>query len=266
MRKIVIIEDNLAIARLYENKLKGSGNTVSIALDGEEGLRMIYEIKPELVLLDLLLPNKSGIEIIKEIRADYRFENLPIMAYSSASEDILAQAAEAGSTTIISKNEASFKEILEQFNQLLEASRSWKIYDPANFKDDEKSVNSPQNQLLVVEDDPMTTLIIKDIAAKIGLNPVIAVDGQEAYRLLSAGSNFSAAILDVELPKIKGIDLLKYMRSEKRLRFIPVIVMTSSSDYIKLQVESIKSGATSFISKPFERAMLETLIKTLTGI
>ncbi len=266
MRKILIIEDNQVVARLYANKLRASGNSVSIALDGAEGLRMIYEIKPDLVLLDLMLPNKSGIEIIKEIRSDYRFEKLPIMAYSSADESILTQAAEAGSTTIISKNEASFKEILEQFNQLLEASRSWKIYDPANFKDDENQANSTQNQLLVVEDDMLTTIIIKDIAEKLGLKPIIAVDGQEAYSLLSSEANFAAAILDVELPKIKGTDLLKYMRSEKRLRHIPVIVMTGTSDYIKLQVESIQSGATSFISKPFERQMLESLLKTLTGV
>src|SRR5687767_13520901 len=123
MRKIVIIEDNAVVARLYENKLRAAGNTVNIALDGAEGLRLIQETKPDMVLLDLMLPGMSGIEIIKRIREDYRFTNLPIMAYSSADEDVLAQAVEAGSTTIVSKNEASFKEILEQFNALMEASR-----------------------------------------------------------------------------------------------------------------------------------------------
>jgi FixJ family two-component response regulator len=69
--------------------------------------------------------------------------------------------------------------------------------------------------------------------------------------------------LDVELPKIKDTDLLKYMRSEKRLRYIPVVVMTASSDYIKLQMESYKPGVTFFISKPFERSSFEMIFKTL---
>lgn len=266
MRKIVIIEDNAVVARLYENKLLAAGNTVSIALDGAEGLRLIQETKPDMVLLDLMLPGMSGIEIIKRIREDYRFTNLPIMAYSSADEDVLAQAVEAGSTTIISKNEASFKEILEQFNALMEASRHWQVYNAANFGGDggaEAETSAAQNQILIVEDEAITARIVAGIAEKAGFKPVVIDDGQEAYRVLSSEANFAAAVFDVELPKIKGTDLLKYMRSEKRLRFIPVIMMTASTDYVKLQVESYQSGATFFISKPFERATFEMIFNTL---
>ena len=270
MRKIVIIEDNAIVARLYENKLKAAGNAVSIALDGAQGLELIYAIKPDLVLLDLMLPNMSGIEIIKKIREDYRFTHLPIMAYSSADEDILAQAVEAGSTTIISKNAASFKEIYEQFHQLMEASRTWQIYNESYFDEGQESGDSlkpsAQSQILIVEDDFITARIVADIAAKEGLIPLIVDDRQEAYRILSSESNFAAVVLDVELPKIKGTDLLKYMRSEKRLRYVPVLVMTASSEYIKFQLESHHEGATFFISKPFERATFETLLRNLVKI
>ena len=264
MRKIVIIEDNSVVARLYENKLLASGNTVSIALDGAEGLRLIHETKPDMVLLDLMLPGMSGIEIIKRIREDYRFANLPIMAYSSADEDVLAQAVEAGSTTIVSKNEASFKEILEQFNALMDLSRNWQVYSPGTFQDAGGAEKTAvQDQILIVEDEAITSRIVAGIAEKAGYKPVVIDDGQEAYRILSSEANFAAAVFDVELPKIKGTDLLKYMRSEKRLRFIPVIMMTASSDYVKLQVESYQSGATFFISKPFERSTFELIFGTL---
>lgn len=285
MRKILIIEDNELVARMYENKLRAAGNHVTVALDGEEGLRLIYETRPDLVLLDLMLPGKSGIEIIREIRADYRYTSLPIMAYSSADEDIIAQAVEAGSTTIISKNHASFKEIFQQFNELLEESSHWQIYNPYNFDDgktasettgnsddsflhehpvtDSNGLQKSQGRILIVEDDPLTARIISGIVEAGGIQPVLVNDGQEAYKILTTDANFTAAILDVELPKIKGTDLLQYMRSEKRLRLIPVVIMTASSDYIKLQIESYQSGATFFISKPFERPMFESLLKTL---
>ena len=268
MRKIVIIEDNAVVARLYENKLIAAGNTVKIALDGAEGLQLIHQTRPDLVLLDLMLPGMSGVEIIKRIREDYRFANLPIMAYSSADENVLAEAVEAGSTTIVSKNEASFKEILEHFNHLLEASRHWQVYNSSNFTAEEdvngNAVNPPvQNQILVVEDEAITARIVANIAEKEGFTPTVVADGQEAYRILTSEANFAAVVLDVELPKIKGTDLLKYMRTEKRLRYIPVIMMTASSDYVKLQVESYRSGATFFISKPFERATFEMIFKTL---
>ncbi len=269
MKKIVIIEDNEVVARLYENKLKAEGNTVHVAFDGAVGLELIKTVKPDLVLLDLMLPGMSGTEVIKEIRRDHRFTNVPIMAYSSADESVLEQAAAAGSTTIISKNEASFKEILKEFNSLMEACRSWQIYNPAHFTDEAPAatgVDLVQGQILVVEDDLITAKIIKDIVEKAGFFPLVINDGQEAYRVLSSEANFVAAVFDVELPKIKGTDLLKYMRTEKRLQFVPVMMMTATEEYVKMQLESYEAGATFFISKPFERASFETLLKTLVGM
>ena len=269
MKKIVIIEDNEVVARLYENKLKAEGNAVHVAFDGAVGLELIKTVKPDLVLLDLMLPGMTGTEIIKAIRKDQRFANVPIMAYSSADESVLEQAAAAGSTTIISKNEASFKEILQEFNSLMDASRNWQIYNPAHFKDEaaaENNAETAQGQILIAEDDFMTAKIIEDIVKKSGYLPVVSNDGQEAYRILSSEANFVAAVFDVELPKIKGTDLLKYMRTEKRLQFVPVMVMTATEEYVKMQLESYESGATFFISKPFERASFETLLKTLVRV
>lgn len=269
MKKIVIIEDNEVVARLYENKLKAAGNTVHVAFDGAIGLDLVKSVRPDLILLDLMLPNKSGAEIIKEIRRDYRFTNVPIMAYSSADESVLEEAAAAGSTTIISKNEASFKEILQEFNDLMEASRHWQIYNPEHFKSAqpvETSVDLAQGQVLIVEDDFITAKIIRDIVEKAGFHPVTITDGQEAYRVLASEANFVAAVLDIELPKIKGTDLLKYMRTEKRLRYVPVMMMTASEDYVKMHLESNEAGATFFIAKPFERSTFEVLLKTLVGM
>ncbi len=266
MKKIVIIEDNEVVARLYENKLKAEGNTVHVAFDGATGLELVKSFKPDLILLDLMLPNKSGTEIIKEIRRDYRFTNVPIMAYSSADESILEEAAAAGSTTIVSKNEASFKEILQEFNDLMEASRHWQIYNPEHFKGEqspEAGVDLAQGQVLIVEDDFITAKIIRNIVEKAGFHPVVINDGQEAYRVLASEANFVAAVLDIELPKIKGTDLLKYMRTEKRLRYVPAMMMTASEDYVKMHLESNESGATFFVAKPFERSTFEVLLKTL---
>lgn len=270
MRKIVIIEDSEVVARLYENKLKSGGNTVHVALDGAKGLELIHSVKPDLVLLDLMLPSMSGTEIIRKIRKDPRFTHLPIMAYSGADENILAEAVEAGSTTIISKNEASFKEILAHFNELMEASRHWQIYDQYQFNDADTTTKEIElagnGRVLIVEDDLITANIVSDIVKKSELIPVVFHDGQDAYKALSTDDNFAAAIFDVELPKIHGTDLLKYMRGEKRLFAIPVIIMTASSEYVRFQLESYNSGATFFISKPFERASFEQILKTLVRI
>lgn len=317
MRKIVIIEDNAVVARLYEKKLSAAGNEVHVAFDGEQGLKMIYDLRPDLVLLDLMLPGRPGIEIIKKIRGDFRYTSLPIMAYSSADEDVLAQAVEAGSTTIMSKNESSFKDILNQFNQLMELSRTWQIYDPRQFPEDIANAagfvdpefldptlldcetlkpihitadpeqdpdpefpdiigysepdepvapampKRSNNRLLIIEDDLLTACVISGISEAEGFTPVALEDGQDAYDLLRADNDFAAAVIDIELPSIRGTEILKFMRADERLRHIPAILMTGSSDYIKLQIESYASGATCFLSKPFQRSMVESLFRTV---
>jgi CheY-like chemotaxis protein len=269
MRKIVIIEDNPVVARLYENKLKADGNSVSVAMDGAAGLELIYSVKPDMLLLDLMLPNMSGIEIIKTLRKDYRFTHLPIMAYSSADEDVLSEAVQAGTTKIVSKNEASFKEILSHVQELIRVTGNWQVYSPDMVKQDEAALNdgaAPQAgkpRILIVEDDAITAKLISNIAEANGFVPTVIADGQEAYKVLAEEANFAAAVLDVELPKIKGTDLLKYMRSEKRLLSVPVIVMTASENRVRIQLDSHASGASFFIAKPVERSTFEGLLKTL---
>lgn len=269
MRKIVIIEDNAAVARLYENKLKADGNTVSVAMDGATGLELVYSVKPDMLLLDLMLPNMSGIEIIKTIRKDYRFTHLPIMAYSSADDDVLSEAVQAGTTKIISKNEASFKEILAHVQELIKVTRNWQVYSPdflakEALADESTAPAQPgKPRILIVEDDLITGKLISNIAEANGFVPTVITDGQEAYKVLAEEANFAAAVLDVELPKIKGTDLLKYMRSEKRLLSVPVIVMSASENRVKMQIDSHAAGASFFIAKPFDRSTFEGLLKTL---
>lgn len=269
MRKIVIIEDNAAVARLYESKLKADGNTVTVAMDGAEGLELVKNTKPDMVLVDLMLPNMSGVEVIKQLRRDHRFTHLPIMAYSSADEEMLAEAVQAGSTTIISKNEASFRQILEHVQELIKQTRNWQIYTPEVMRereaeDEAENAKSGPNRVLIVEDDPITARLTSGIVEGLELTPVVVDDGQEAVRLLTEDANFGLAVLDVELPKIKGTDILKHMRTERRLMGIPVIVMSASEERVKMQLDSHASGASFFIAKPFNRPTFETLVRALT--
>jgi len=266
MKNIVIVEDNQVVARLYEGKLKAEGNTVHVAYDGAEGLELVHRIKPDLLLVDLMLPNLSGVEIIKTLRKDYRFANLPIMAYSSADESILNEAVQAGTTKILSKNAASFKEILEHVKALIELTKNWQIY-PAGFVTENQAGTSgnaaAQKRVLIVEDDPITCSLVAGIVEQNGFTPVVIADGQEAYRTLTEDANFVLAIFDVELPKILGTDLLKYMRRSVRLLSIPVIVMSASENRVKMQIDSHAAGASFFIAKPFDRTTFETLLNAL---
>ena len=84
MKKILVVEDNQVVASVYRTKLQAEGFQVEVASDGEAGLEMINRHKPDLVLLDLMLPKLSGVEILKEIRAQPEFQALHVIVFSSS--------------------------------------------------------------------------------------------------------------------------------------------------------------------------------------
>ncbi|HEX8735894.1 MAG TPA: response regulator [Pyrinomonadaceae bacterium] len=270
MPKIVIVEDNTLIAKLYENKLLAEGHTVKVAADGASGFELIKEFKPDAVLLDLMLPGMSGIEIIKELRRNWEFTNVPILAYSGGDNDLLDAAAEAGTTYIVSKNENSLKEILAHLDQLLALTQNWQIYNSSAYGYEnepaapEKNSPSSDERVLIVEDDLLIVTVVRDIVEKAGYQPVVAGDGREAYRILATDANFAAGIFDVHVPYIEGTDLVRHMRTEKRLMKIPVIIMTSEES-VKIQLDSLSAGASVFLPKPFERKTFESMFKALVS-
>jgi CheY-like chemotaxis protein len=121
---------------------------------------------------------------------------------------------------------------------------------------------STSRRILIADDDPAILRLISAIVQKEGYDPVTARDGREAYRILQADANFVGAILDVQMPHIQGPELLRHMQTEKRLKRIPVMIMTAEQNP-KLSSESFAAGAVVFLPKPFTTAQLQVMLRML---
>src|SRR5829696_635333 len=119
-------------------------------------------------------------------------------------------------------------------------------------------------RMLVADDDPAILRLIATILEKDNYTVVAVSDGREAYKILQADANFTAAILDVVMPHITGPELVRYMKSEERLKRIPVIMMTAEQDP-KLSSDSFSAGAVVFLPKPFTTAQLQIMLQMLVG-
>ena len=119
-------------------------------------------------------------------------------------------------------------------------------------------------RMLVADDDPAILRLIATILEKENFTVVTARDGREAYKILQTDANFTAAILDVVMPHISGPELVRYMKSEERLKRIPVMMMTAEQDP-KLSSESFDAGACVFLPKPFTTAQLQIMLQMLIG-
>lgn len=103
-RKILIIDDSAFVASVYRNKLGSAGYEVHVAGDGESGLALLDRVHPDLVVLDLGLPRMDGHEVLRRIRAQARFAQLPVYVLSgSYGGESVDQAWAAGASGVLCK-------------------------------------------------------------------------------------------------------------------------------------------------------------------
>jgi CheY-like chemotaxis protein len=119
-------------------------------------------------------------------------------------------------------------------------------------------------RVLVADDDPAILKLVKTILEKEGYQVVGARDGREAYKILQNDPDFTAGIFDVVMPHISGPELVRFMKTEKRLMKIPVMMMTAEQDP-KLSSDSFSAGAVVFLPKPFTTAQLHIMLQMLVG-
>lgn len=123
-------------------------------------------------------------------------------------------------------------------------------------------VTQSSRRILVADDDPVIRHLVTNIVKREGYTPVVVNDGREAIRLLQTDANFKAAIFDMMMPHVEGIEIIRHMRTEKRLMRIPAMMITSEHD-LKLMTNSFEAGATVFLPKPFTTAQLQTMLRML---
>lgn len=124
--------------------------------------------------------------------------------------------------------------------------------------------NSDARRVLVADDDPTIRHLVTVIAQKEGYIVVAARDGREVYNILQTDNDFVAAIFDMMMPHIDGLDLVRYVQTEERLRSIPVGIVTAEQNP-KLWRDSFDAGAGIFLPKPFTTEQLKFMLRVLVS-
>ena len=119
-------------------------------------------------------------------------------------------------------------------------------------------------RVLVADDDPMTLEIVKAIIEAQGYTVVSVKDGREAFRILQNDAQFSAAIFDMMMPHLDGLDLINYMKTDERLSGIPVGMITAEQDP-KIWDDSVAAGASVFLPKPFSPPQIQMMLRMLVN-
>ncbi len=122
--KILIVEDEEVLAKVIQEKLERTGDDVVIASDGERAIVAARELVPDVIVLDLLLPKKSGFEVLKTLKADEELKLVPVVVVSNLGEESdIKHAMELGATDYYVKAEHPINEIIEKIKEALIRSK-----------------------------------------------------------------------------------------------------------------------------------------------
>ena len=84
-KKVLVVDDEKSIADIVKFNLKKEGYMVDLAYDGEEAIRKVYEVLPDLIILDIMLPKKDGFQVLKEIRKEFK---IPVLMLTAKEEEV----------------------------------------------------------------------------------------------------------------------------------------------------------------------------------
>jgi two-component system alkaline phosphatase synthesis response regulator PhoP/two-component system response regulator VicR len=120
VKRILLAEDDRFLRRAAEAALKRAGFTVLAAADGEEALRMARAEKPDLVLLDLIMPKLQGFEVLKALKADPGTATIPVIVLSNLGQDgDVQRALEGGAVAYLVKANLSLDELVSRARETL---------------------------------------------------------------------------------------------------------------------------------------------------
>ena len=118
--------------------------------------------------------------------------------------------------------------------------------------------------ILVADDEPHIGRIIKMKLEQGPFRVTLAYDGQEALDFVNNGEQLDLVLLDLMMPKLSGLDVLRQIREQERFKSLPCIILTAGGE-AKHERDALELGATQFLTKPFSPKKLYALVARLTG-
>lgn len=120
MKNILLIEDDLFLIDIYRKKLEENGFSVDVASDGDEGLKKLKEKKPDVLLLDIVLPNFDGWEIIRKVKKEKQFKDLKIIILSNLGQKAeVEKGLDLGAVKYLIKAHYTPTEVVEEIKKTL---------------------------------------------------------------------------------------------------------------------------------------------------
>ncbi len=238
-KTVVLIEDEGVILELLRAKLQSAGMIVHTAQDGISGFRLIQEKKPDLVLLDMLLPGMNGLRVLERMSGAGLLPALPVLIISNSGQTVeLSRAMELGARDYLIKVNFDPNEVLD---------RAKAILDTAPGAHQALGTAATGKNVLIVEDDILLVGLLERRFAAEGYRVSRALDADQARGMLLKDA-FDVILLDLVLPGVDGFAFLTELKRGERTKDIPVVIISNLGQLEEI-ANGMRLGAADYIVK-----------------
>jgi CheY-like chemotaxis protein/signal transduction histidine kinase/HAMP domain-containing protein len=282
--RILLVEDNNDAIMQMKLILERENYIVDVAMGGKEALDYIKHTIPDGIILDLMMPDIDGFEVLEKLRSTELTKMIPVVILTA--KDLthadLSKLSANNIQQLIHKGDVDIDELLFKVKLMLGNEPKFKTKDKRQKSKDNESTEGEKVKItqkkaipvgidglanvLIVEDNPDNMITIKAIVKK-KYNIAEAFDGEMGLKMAQS-QKFDLILLDMSLPKMDGKEVVKNLKSNNETKNIQIIAVTALA--MKGDKEDfLRAGCDGYISKPIDPkallAEIESLLKKING-
>ncbi|MBL8057885.1 MAG: response regulator [Anaerolineales bacterium] len=235
-RRVLVVEDSSAVSEQLTRYLTEWGAQAAVDLTGATAVDQARAAPPDVVLLDLQLPARSGWEVLEQLRADPQTRALPVVVVAVSDEQERARALGAADYIVKPVTRARLREALG------------KALGPA------PDARTPRPVLLLAEDNLAVQSAFFDYLTAKGYDVQLAGTGAEALRRVYAARP-DLILMDVQMPELDGLEAIRRLRADPAFRTLPIVALTALA-MPGDQERCLAAGADSYLTKPVRLDLL----------
>lgn len=251
--RVLLIDDSATFREEFKSVLEGAGYSVRTAGTGEDGLSAAAAVRPQLIIVDRVLPGIDGATVIQRLRQDIAFRNTPcLLLTASEAPGDESRTLDAGADAYLHKDE-DVHIILARIDALLRSGVTGSVGDPGA-----RSLLAPK-KILAVDDSPTYLHVLAEELRSESYEVIAASSGREALQLLEVQA-VDCILMDLRMPDLSGQETCQIIKRRPEWRNIPLVILTSVEES-QAMVEGMNAGADDYIPKSTDFEVLRARVR-----
>lgn len=256
-KSVLLVDDNPKNIKLLTQTLKSERFNILEAVSGKEALEIANKNHPDLIVLDVMMPDMDGFETCRKLKANDATRNIPIIFITAKTEP----------TDIEEGFSAGCEEFITKPFKLTEVRNRIRTHLLLSEQKDQKLLGQGQDpvdieglKVMIVDDNPLNINILKDTLEPFQLNIFMALDGKSAVEI-TPQIQPDLILLDIMMPEMNGFEVCRHLKADPTTKSIPIIFVTAKNLPEDIE-KGFALGGSDYVLKPFCLTEIQVRVKS----